>query len=425
MSEKTNRVVATAADLPIRRNTVLLAAIMAVNSVVLQLVAAVSSLTFVLVTGFEALLGLGPAIFLTASALTAFPAGWAMDRFGRVPVIVVGFLLGATGCGLTALGTASDLAVPVIVGFALVGSSGGVALLIRTAAGDMYPPHRRARGIAYVLSGAVVGAILGPAVFSPLFSGKELDPSVLTIPWLGAGALSLLALVLALNVRPDPKRIAELIAPKEDGPPQPAAPLREIIRRPGVIPAMLAGMASMAVMVSVMNLTGYVVVDHREHAQHLVFPIIGAHVFGMYALVLVIGPLIDRIGGTRALTGGLALMAVSCAGIQVFEGVWMTGVMLFGLGLGWNVSFVAATSQLANRTSPVERGKLLGANDFVSALLGAGLALLGGLVLDVLGVTALAFGAAAIVLLPVFWIYRLRDPVAKRAPPASLRDSPS
>ncbi len=405
-------------DLPIRRNTILLAAIMAVNSAVLQLVAAVSSLTFVLVTGFEALLGLGPAIFLTASAFTAFPAGWAMDRFGRVPVIVVGFLLGATGCGLTALGTATELAVPVIVGFALVGSSGGVALLIRTAAGDMYPANRRARGIAYVLSGAVVGAILGPAVFSPLFSGKELEADVLTIPWLGAGALSLVALVLALNVRPDPKRIAELIAPAEDGPPAPASPLREIIRRPGVIPAMLAGMASMAVMVSVMNLTGYVVVDHREHAQHLIFPIIGAHVFGMYALVLVIGPLIDRIGGTRALIGGLALMAVSCAGIQVFEGVWMTGVMLFGLGLGWNVSFVAATAQLANRTSAAERGKLLGANDFVSALLGAGLALLGGLVLDVLGVTALAFGAAALVLLPVFWIYRLKPPPGTGAEPS-------
>jgi MFS family permease len=403
-------VAAPPVDLPIRRNTILLAGVMAVNSAVLQLVAAVSSLTFVLVTGFEALLGLGPAIFLTASALTAFPAGWAMDRYGRVQVITVGFVLGAAGCGLTALGTATEQAIPVITGFALIGSSGGVALLIRTAAGDMYPPSRRARGIAYVLSGAVVGAILGPAVFSPLFSGQdELDASVLTIPWLGAGVLSLVALVLALNVRPDPKLIAELMAPAAEGPPQPAAPLGEIIRRPGVIPAMLAGFASMGVMVSVMNLTGYVVVDHRDHAQHLIFPIIGAHVMGMYALVLVIGPLIDRIGRTVSLVAGLAVMAVSCAGIQLFEGVWMTGILLFGLGLGWNLSFVAATAQLADRTSPAERGKLLGLNDLGSALLGAGLALLGGFVLDVLGVTALAIGAAAIVLLPVFWIYRLKD----------------
>ncbi|HEY7707528.1 MAG TPA: MFS transporter [Gaiellaceae bacterium] len=416
----------SAAELPIRRNTILLAAILAVNSAVLQLVAAVSSLTFVLVTGFESLLGLGPAIFLTASALTAFPAGWAMDRFGRVPIIAIGFLGGAAGCALTALGTATEQAVPVILGFALIGSSGGVALLIRAAAGDMYPPDRRARGIAYVLSGAVVGAILGPAVFSPIFSGKdELEASVLTVPWLGAGVLSLVALVLALNVRPDPKRIGELIAPAEDGPPQPAAPLSEIVRRPGVIPAMLAGFASMAVMVSVMNLTGYVVVDHREHAQHLVFPIIGAHVLGMYALVLVIGPVIDQIGRTRALATGLIVMAVSCAGIQVFEGVLMTAVLLFGLGLGWNVSFVAATAQLADRTAPAERGKLLGANDLVAALLGAALALLGGFVLEFLGVTALAFGAAAIVLLPVFWIYRLRDVGLRErlsSPPDGLRE---
>jgi MFS family permease len=400
---------APAADLPIRRNTALLAGVMAVNSAVLQLVAAVSSITFVLVTGFEKLLGLGPAIFLTASALSSFPAGWAMDRFGRVPIILTGFALGSIGCVLTALGTATEQAVPVIAGFALVGASGGVALLIRTAAGDMYPPERRARGIAYVLSGAVFGAILGPAVFSPLFAGKEIDASVLTIPWLVAGAVSLVALVLAAFVRPDPKRIGELISPADTAVDVPAAPLSEIIRRPGVIPALLAGFASMGVMVSVMNLTGYVVVNHRHHAQDLVFPIIGAHVLGMYALVLVVGSVIDRIGRTPALAGGLIFMAVSCAGLQFFESVPATAVLLFGLGLGWNLSFVAATAQLADRTSPAERGKLLGFNDLGSSLLGAALALLGGAALEALGVAALALGAAAIVLLPIVWIWRLRD----------------
>ena len=82
----------------------LLAATLAVNSAVVQLVAAVSSLTFVLVTGVRGLLGLGPAIFLTAAAVTGAIAGRAMDRFGRRPVLIVGFLVGGTGCALTALG---------------------------------------------------------------------------------------------------------------------------------------------------------------------------------------------------------------------------------------------------------------------------------------------------------------------------------
>src|SRR5207253_10260471 len=89
-------------NLPIRRNTLILSATMAVNSAVLQLAAAVSSLTFVLVTGVRGLLGLGPAIFLTASGLTAVPAGRLMDRFGRTPVMAGGVGLGRSGCAVTA-----------------------------------------------------------------------------------------------------------------------------------------------------------------------------------------------------------------------------------------------------------------------------------------------------------------------------------
>jgi len=396
-------------DLPVRRNTILLAAVTAVNLTVLQLVAAVASLTFVLVTGFESLLGLGPAIFLTAAALTALPAGRAMDRFGRVPVIVGGLVVGAIGCALTASATRWDSTPLVILGFMLIGAQGATNLLIRTAAGDMYPPERRARGISLVLFGAVFGAILGPAVFSPLFAGKDVDADTLTVPWLAAGGLSIVSLLIALAIRPDPKVIGERISgASASGPSGPAAPLSEIIRRPGVAPAMIAALASFAVMVSVMNLTGYVVVDHHHHTQDAVFPIVGAHVLGMYALVLVVGTLIDRIGRRIALTGGLLIVAASCSGLLFFDGVVTTALLLFGLGLGWNLSFVAATAELADKSAPAERGKLLGFNDLLAGLLGAGLALAGGVALDVLGVAALAIGATLLALAPAFLITRVR-----------------
>ena len=160
---------------------------MAVYSAVLQLVAAVSSLTFVLVTGVEGLLGLGPAIFLVASALAAVPAGRLMDRIGRRPVIAGGYAAAAAGCSLTALATNLGSAPLVILGFGLTGAASGIALLIRTAAGDLYPPEHRARGISYVLFGSVFGAILGPAVFGPLFAGRDLDAAALTVPWLAGG----------------------------------------------------------------------------------------------------------------------------------------------------------------------------------------------------------------------------------------------
>ena len=68
---------------------------------------------------------------------------------------------------------------------------------------------------------------------------------------------------------------------------------------------MLASLASFAVMVSVMNLAGYVVVEKHHHSQDSVFPIIGAHVLGMYALVLVVGDA-DRSGRAHAGARGRA-----------------------------------------------------------------------------------------------------------------------
>jgi MFS family permease len=395
-------------EFPIRRNTILLSAAMAVNSASLQLVAAVSALTFVLVTGFSGLLGLGPAVFLLAGAATSLVAGRAMDRYGRIPVLAVGFGLGATGATLTALSLHLGAAALTITGFASMGAAAAVITLSRAAAGDMYPEERRARGIAWVLFGAVFGAILGPAVFSPLFAGREVEAAALVVPWLAGGALALVGLVVVLQVRPDPKTIAEALRTADEPAEGPAAPLREIVRRPGAVPALLAGLVSFGVMVAVMNLTGYVVVEHHHHPQHLVFPIIGAHVLGMYALAPVIGTIIDRLGRTPALVGGLVVVSASCAGLVAAEAVWPTAVLLFGLGVGWNFSFVAATAQLADLAAPSERGKLLGFHDLLASLLGATLVLLGGWVLDAVGVYALASGAAAVALVPVLLILVFR-----------------
>jgi MFS family permease len=401
-------------ELPIRRNTLLLSAALAANSGMLQLSAAVASLTLVLVLGVDGLLGLGPAIVLASGALAALPAGRAMDRYGRVPVIAAGFAVGGLGGALAGLGSTLESAPVVLAGLVCVGVASGTALLARTAAGDMYPPERRARGIALVLFGAVFGAILGPLVFSPLLADRELDGDALALLWWASVAFMAVALVLVLLVRPDPKLIGELLHTHEgEAADRTPAPLREIVRRPGVVPALVAGQASFAVMVGIMTLTGSVVVDHHHHPGHNVFPIIGAHVMGMYALVLVIGALIDRIGRRPALAGGLLVMAVSALSLLWVTGVGVTAVALFGLGIGWNLSFVAATATLADCAAPWERGRLLGFNDLLAGLTGATLALVGGLALSAIGVAALAIGGAVLVIAPALWI--LRTPLPRRA----------
>jgi MFS family permease len=393
-------------EFPIRRNTVLLAAAVAVNSVTLQLVAAVSAITFALVTGKSSLLGLGPALFLVSSAATSFPAGKLMDRVGRVPVLAGGFLLGAIGASLTSLGAHLASGWVAIPGLVLIGAAGATGSLARAAAGDMYPPARRARGIAYVMFGAVVGAILGPVLFAgAVFRRSTSSLESLPLAWLTGAGMLLIALVIVVNIRPDPKRIAEALETGTSsaafGPPEEFTPLRDLLARPGVVPAMLAGIVSYAVMVSVMNLTGYVVVQHHHHPPQVIFPIIGAHVLGMYLLMPAVGWIADRVGRPRTILSGLILIAASTSGLMWFESVIPIAILLFGLGVGWSFSFVAATTQLADLAAPWERGKLLGFNDLVASLTGATFVLLGGYVLSDFGVTALALSATVIPLVPV------------------------
>ena len=93
-------------------------------------------------------------------------------------------------------------------------------------------------------------------------------------------------------MRPDPKEIAARYPARATTTPRLPRRSREILRRPGVPAAIVAVVASFAVMASVMNLSGYVAVG-RGHHQGDVFTMISVHILGMYGLVLIVGD-VDR-----------------------------------------------------------------------------------------------------------------------------------
>jgi MFS family permease len=133
----------------------------------------------------------------------------------------------------------------VIAGLVALGTANGALLLARTAGGDMYPPERRARGIAFVLFGSVFGAIVGPAVFSPLLAGRALEGDTHALLWLAAGGFELVGLALVVAVRPDPKKMAVLLGHTPLERTRRATPIGDLLRRPGVVPALVAAQASL------------------------------------------------------------------------------------------------------------------------------------------------------------------------------------
>lgn len=390
----------------VRRNIVLLAAGMAALYGMVELATAVATLTFVEAGGTRALAGLAPAAFLATAAVTALPAGRAMDRFGRVPILAIGFGVGVCACLTAALGAAAESVAAVVVGFLLGGASTGTVMLSRTAAADMYPPEQRARGIGMILFGAVFGALLGPAVFTPLVAAGELGGSSLAGTWLGAAAFMLVGLVLMGGVRPDPQRLARVLphgaASEGDSP----DPLHRIVRRRAIPPVLLAAATSWSAMAALMTLVGAALHAHG-HDQTAIFPVLSAHFIGMFGLFLLVGRVIDRLGRTAAMVGGLVLLGASALAVGgVAHSVPLTAVALFGVGLGWSFAYVAATAELSEHASPAERGRLLGCADLLSGLVAAGLTVAGGLALARLGLLAVSLPSAALPLASALWILR-------------------
>jgi len=385
-----------------KRNAAFLAGGMVCLSGMIQLAVALGTVTIVAVTGIEGILGLGPAIFLIAGALAVGPAGRISDRVGRMPVIRGGFVFGIIGPVLTALGCWSVSGELVFLGLGFCGASSAIVLLSRAAAAEMFPPERRARAMSFVLFAAVSGAIFGPLIFGPLFANRALTPQELAWPWLGSALFALAGLLVSLGVRPDPKELSKGFAtPAQQT--DAASPLREIVRRPGVPTALAGAVSSFAVMVGVMNLAGYVAVGHH-HSHGDIFTVISFHIVGMYGLVLFVGDAVERIGRARAMAIGLGVMAVSNAAL-----IWLTGIpgmslSLFGLGLGWSLAFVAASTELVSRAAPAERGRLIGFSDLLSSFVGAALALSGGVLYTARGSVALAIFTAALAALPALWI---------------------
>ncbi len=399
---------------PVRRNALLLALGLVVQSGMIQLAVALGTVTIVAVTGVEGILGLGPAVFLIAGAIAVGPAGRLSDRIGRMPVIRSGFALGIAGPLVTAGGCEWRSGPLVFGGLALCGASQSIVLLSRAASAEMFPPERRARGMSIVLFGVVSGAIWGPLVFGPMFSGSGLGSHDLVVPWLAATAFTGAGFVISLAVRPDPRELARAHAAA--GPVPPAAPLREILGRPGVATAMVAAVSSFAVMAGVMNLAGYVAVGHG-HARGDVFTVISLHIVGMYGLVLVIGDLVERLGRLRSMVTGLVLVALSNAGLALFASIAGMSLCLFALGLGWCLSYVAATTELVDLASVSERGRLVGATDLLSSVTAAALALGGGVLYTGAGGSVpLALAAAGLAVLAAAWVAGSGPSLLRSAP---------
>mgnify|MGYP002831694435 FL=1 len=283
------------------------------------------------------------------------------------------------------------------------GLSGGFAQQYRFAAAEVAPEHLKEKNVSIVIAMSVLGAFVGP------------ETALMARDWMAGAAFQGTFYVLAGFYALSAIIIQFVQIPKltEDEIKDSGRPLREIMKSPTFIIAVIAALFGYVVMNFLMVVTPLTM----ETLKTVVFTheniklVIQWHVVGMFLPGFVTGHLIKKFGVVRIIATGAAILLASV--LVALHGLTLTHflISLILLGVGWNFTFTGGTLLVTEVHSPAERAKVQGTNDF---LLFTGLAissLMAGSVYHYLGwawVNYAMLPAILVILFSALWLRSLR-----------------
>jgi MFS family permease len=319
--------------------------------------------------------GISIAAFSIAALLARPIVGWASDRYGRRPLLIIG--AGVTIAALLLHVVTTDLVVFTIARAGLGIGEGFFFVAALAAGSDMAPESRRGEAISFLSLSLYMGVVVGP------FVGEiVLDQGGFDLVWLVAAAMAGVALLLTFLVpETAPARTAQGVE-VVGGAAAPSAGRARLFHPKGLLPGLiiLAGAWGMS---GFFTFLPFYADDVGLDGAALPLAVYGLIVI---ALRVVGARLPDRVGAPR-LSGvamvvaavGLTLIAVLQTPVGLLAGtaVYATGVaFLFPAVLSCAVGLVPAS----------ERGSVLGTTSaFLDVGFGIGPVVLSLLVVEAAG----------------------------------------
>jgi MFS family permease len=406
----------------IRRTLVALSASFALGFAAASMTSGPGSASMVALSGKAQFAGLYAALFNIGAAAGAAFGGRAMDAFGRRPVLIAGHLFGVAGYVVAGSGVAFGMLEPFLAGVLLIAVGGGIGGLHRIAAAELFPPAERGRGIAWVQTSAIAGAIAGPLLLvlsDPL--GRAIGRDPLHIVWWMAPPLAVLG-ALILRRAAEPMEIGREI--ERLHPHVPSGPPGSDAKEPRrmLVAGMIALAASQAAMTAVMGVAGVAVV-HAGHGAGTLGWIMMLHFVGMFGLSRLVGHAADRWGRRLTILAGFLVLALGGAVVATVPGMAGFGVGILLVGLGWSCAYIGASVLLTDITAPGRRARILGRADLITQLSAAVVTTSAGFWFAAHGVGGLGVLAIAVVTLPFVAVLFLREPMPGRYQPIRAQAS--
>ena len=303
------------------------------------------------------------SVFVIGMALSTLPVGAVARKHGRHAAFFLG-----NGCGVVS-GLLASLAL-VQASFVLFclamlfgGAYAAVVLTFRFAAAECVPAADKPRALSLVLAGGVFAGVLGPQLVTATMN--QWPPHAYAATYLCAAAVSVLSALVLRGVRfAGSPAVPATAGAAPSALPITSRPIREVVRQPRFVVAMLCGVVSYMLMNFMMTsapLAMELCGLPREYSNYG----IELHVVAMYLPSFFTGRLIARFGETPIVLAGLALTAaaalVGMSGQTVAHFWWALAL----LGVGWNFGFLGASAMVLQCHTPQEGPRVQSINDFV------------------------------------------------------------
>ena len=303
------------------------------------------------------------SVFVIGMALSTLPVGAVARKHGRHAAFFLGNGCGVVSGLLASLALVQASFVLFCIAMLFGGAYAAVVLTFRFAAAECVPAADKPRALSLVLAGGVFAGVLGPQLVTATMN--QWPPHAYAATYLCAAAVSVLSALVLRGVRfgGSPAMPATAGA-APSALPITSRPIRDVVRQPRFVVAMLCGVVSYMLMNFMMTsapLAMELCGLPREYSNYG----IELHVVAMYLPSFFTGRLMARFGETPIVLAGLALTAaaalVGMSGQTVAHFWWALAL----LGVGWNFGFLGASAMVLQCHTPQEGPRVQSINDFV------------------------------------------------------------